>query len=161
MQRSCNELAIGPKYKRLFERAEARYANEAFCKLIEPILYQPERDLHVPFFNRKKGTFSQFPLEHMIVVAEGDEPDAILPLAQLFANPLRFAEYDRQNANPGVRSGATAPKLRVTNGGIQILGAPTSSSCGYPSSQMPTILCGRSETKGRTGIQKPPRDLTA
>lgn len=124
MKRTPRDLAIGSKYQQQLLRAEGRRNNALFEKLIEPILYCPDDDLHVPFFDRKAGTYSQWPYEQIVCDVDDDDDDdlkAILPLFQLFTNPLRFAHHDPSKVKKGVSSGSTPPSARVTNGGFQSL----------------------------------------
>lgn len=121
MNRTPCELAIAPNYQKQLERADKRKSNIFFEKYVEPRLYSREHGWHIPFFDRKEGTFSQNPLERLITQAEGIDPANILPSAQLFTNALKFADFDPTKQVKGKSSGATAPKLRVINSGMMIM----------------------------------------
>lgn len=121
MHRTINDLAIGQKYKLQLENAEARLENRFFKTFVEPVLYCPENDVHVPFFDRKQGTFSQLPLEQIIESSNSEDCAAILPDTQLFTNPLKFANYNSSGVGNKSSSGFTPPSLRVTNGGFLVL----------------------------------------
>lgn len=121
MHRTVNELAIGQKYKRQLENAEARLENRFFETFVEPVLHCPKNDIHVPFFDRKQGTFSQLPLEQIIEFSNSEDCAAILPDTQLFTNPLKFANFNSSRVGNKSSSGFTPPSLRVTNGGFLVL----------------------------------------
>lgn len=114
MHRTINDLAIDQKYKRQLLNAVARKDNRFCNKTVVPVLYLPDADLHVPFFDRKKGTFSQYPLEQLILNTTTNDIEEVLANAQLFTNPLRFAKKTASNQ-------WTPPSERVTNGGFQVL----------------------------------------
>lgn len=90
-----------------------------FKEFISPILYLPKEDLHVPHFYHKMGNFSQSALEEL-KQEFGDDNDSIQKEAELFSNPLRFAQYDPSKKKRGVASGYTPPGQRITNGGWMV-----------------------------------------
>lgn len=114
-----SDLAISQKHQRQIERASNRRSNRLFTDYFLPILWVPDNDLHVPHFFHKKGDFSQRSLAELIDEF-GDDTDLLQAEAELFANPLRFADYDPSKRKRGVTSGYTPPGLRVTNGGWMI-----------------------------------------
>lgn len=122
MFRNTSELAIAPKYQRKIEKAEREHKNMFFEKMVCPILYDPDQNIHVPHFCNKKGNFSQADTEKLITLASEyhDDMDAFQCGAQLFTNPLGFATFDRSKKTRGTSSGYTPPTDRITNAGFMV-----------------------------------------
>lgn len=114
-----SDLAISRKHQQQIERASVRHRNRFFDDYIVPTIYDRDKDVHVPHFFWKKGNFSQRSLEELIDEF-GDDTASLQSEAELFINPLRFADYDPSKRKRGVASGYTPPGQRITNGGWMV-----------------------------------------